>query len=224
MTGGRWPVVLLASAAVALLVAWYAGSQTPAPAPLPPAGAVRLGPDAGEPVDGYLARLPAQLPAAGPPVLALVQLAAERTAAETIATAAGAQPVSVVLRVPLPRVQTALRFEPLEPDVAAATALDNARQRAGQAAATDAARRTGRPRAVADAEARALADPDCRCVLALLVRADRAVLDALLTRPGVRAVHAADPGVTARELALAPLLPEQTVRVDPPPDDGPVPP
>ena len=34
---------------------------------------------------------------------------------------------------------------------------------------------------------------------------------ALATRPGVRAVQAAPPGVTARELALAPLLPEQTL-------------
>jgi hypothetical protein len=42
-------------------------------------------------------------------------------------------------------------------------------------------------------------------------------------RPGVRAVHAAPAGVTARELAIAPLLPEQAERVDPPPDDGPVP-
>jgi hypothetical protein len=37
-------------------------------------------------------------------------------------------------------------------------------------------------------------------------------------------VQAAPPGVAARELALAPLLPEQTLTADPVPDDGPVPP
>jgi hypothetical protein len=36
-------------------------------------------------------------------------------------------------------------------------------------------------------------------------------------------MEAAPPGTTDGELALAPLLPEQTVRADPPPDDGPVP-
>jgi hypothetical protein len=46
---------------------------------------------------------------------------------------------------------------------------------------------------------------------------------ALAARPDVRAVHAAPAGVTARELALSPLLPEQVERADPPPDDGPVP-
>jgi hypothetical protein len=40
----------------------------------------------------------------------------------------------------------------------------------------------------------------------------------------VRAVEAAPPGTTDAELALAPLLPEQNARADPPPDDGPVPP
>jgi hypothetical protein len=42
-------------------------------------------------------------------------------------------------------------------------------------------------------------------------------------RPGVRAVHAAPAGVTARELAIAPLLPDQVERADPLPDDGTVP-
>ena len=61
-------------------------------------------------------------------------------------------------------------------------------------------------------------------MLALVVRADRAALEALAGRPGVRAVHAAPAGVTERELALSPLLPEQIERADPLPDDGPVPP
>jgi len=47
-------------------------------------------------------------------------------------------------------------------------------------------------------------------------------LGAVVGRPAVRAVEAAPPGTAARELALSPLLPEQTVRADPLPDDGPV--
>jgi len=57
-------------------------------------------------------------------------------------------------------------------------------------------------------------------VLAVLVDGDRAGLVAVAARTGVRAAEAAPPDTT--DPALAPLLPEQTVRADPPPDDGPV--
>ncbi|MGH3568451.1 MAG: hypothetical protein ACRDRH_20975, partial [Pseudonocardia sp.] len=87
-----------------------------------------------------------------------------------------------------------------------------------------AARLTGRQAALAAAEAAVLADPACRCVLAVVVRADRAGLDGIAARAGVRAVHAAPAGAIPIELVLAPLLPEQVERADPPPDDGPVPP
>jgi hypothetical protein len=190
----------------------------------PAPGAVRRGPDGGEPVDGYQAPLSDQLPPPGPAVLALVQFGAAATPGEAVAAATGTSLVSAVFRVPVPRVQTALRFEALEPGTAPDAALANARQRAQQAAATDAARLTGRPREVATTEAAVLSAPDCRCVLALLVQADRAGLEAVATRSPVRAVQAAPPGVAARELALAPLLPEQTLTADPVPDDGPVPP
>uniref|UniRef100_UPI003FD88ADB hypothetical protein n=1 Tax=Pseudonocardia nigra TaxID=1921578 RepID=UPI003FD88ADB len=99
----------------------------------------------------------------------------------------------------------------------------SARERAAAAAAGDATRATGRPGDVAAAEAARLGDPGCACVLALLVRSDRAGLEIVAAQPGVRAVHAAPADAGARELALAPLLPEQTERADPPPDDGPVP-
>ncbi|WP_181783622.1 hypothetical protein [Pseudonocardia pini] len=62
----------------------------------------------------------------------------------------------------------------------------------------------------------------CACVVALVVEADRAGLDRLAASPGVRAVEAAPVGVTPAELALSPLLPEQTVAAGPVPDDGPV--
>jgi hypothetical protein len=223
VTGRARTGVLLACAAVVLLVAWYAGAQYPVSAPAPAPGSVRLGPDPGEDVATYLDRLPAELPAPGTAALALVQFGAELPASAAVRAVADTTPVTAVLRVPMPRVQTALRFEPLEQGMPVPAALDAARQRAQQQAAADAQRPAGRAADVASAEERALADPSGPWVLALVVRAEREAMDALAARPGVRAVHAAPAGVTARELALSPLLPEQAERADPPPDDGPVP-
>jgi hypothetical protein len=185
---------------------------------------VRLGPEAGEEVATYLARLPPTLPAEGARAPALVQLDTEVAAPDALAAVAGTTPLTAVFRVPLLRVQTALRFVVLEPGVPVATALDNARVRAEREAAADASHLTDRPGAVAATEASALGRPDCRCVVALVVDGDRPGLDAVARRVPVRAVEAAPPGTTAAELALSPLLPEQTTRADPPPDDGPVPP
>jgi hypothetical protein len=220
VTGRARATVLLACAAVVLLVAWYAGAQVPASAPAPASGSVRLGPEPGEEVSAYLARLPGELPEPGVETLALVQLDAELTPPQALSAVAGTVPVTAVLRVPLPRVQTALRFAPLDPGVAAPTALDVARERAQQEAAADAQRSGGRAADVAAVEARALADPAAPCVLALVVRAERAGLEAVAARPEVRAVHAAPAGTSPRELALAPLLPGQVERADPLPDDG----
>ncbi|WP_433280165.1 hypothetical protein ACQPZA_10830 [Pseudonocardia xinjiangensis] len=224
MTPRQRLAVLGACIVVALLVALYGATQFTPPAPQPSPGSVRLGPEPGDDVSAYLAGLPAELPPPGVETLALVQFGAELTVPDAVAAASGSVIDTAVLRVPLTRVQTALRFEPLDPGVAPETALDTVRRRAQMQADADAARLTGRPHDVAAAEAAALADPGCRCVLALVVRSDRAGLQTLAARPGVRAVEAAPPGTTDRELALAPLLPEQTVRADPPPDDGPVPP
>jgi hypothetical protein len=199
--------VLLACAVVVLLAAWYAGARFPASAPAPAPGSVRLGPDPGEDVAAYLQRLPAELPVPGTAALALVQFAAGLPASAAVQAVADTTPVTAVLRVPMPRVQTALRFEPLEQGMPVAAALDAARERARQQAAADAQRPAGRAAEVAGAEERALADPSGPWVLAVVVRAEREALDA----------------VAARELALSPLLPEQAERADPPPDDGPVP-
>lgn len=215
--------VIVACIVVAALVALYAASRNPVAAPLPPAGSVHLGPDPGQDVASYLAGLPTARPPAGTATLALVELTTERTTADAIALTAGTTPVTAVFRVPIARVQTALHFEVLEPGVPLATGLDTARQRAGSAAGNDAARLTGRPQAIAAAEAAALGSPACACVLALVVDGDGTALAALAARPGVRGVDAAPPGTTSRELALSPLLPEQTDRADPLPDDGSVP-
>jgi len=216
----RAAVVLAACVVVALAVVGYAGVRHSAAAVVT-TGTVRLGPEPGEDVAAYLAGLAATLPPAGARTAALVQLGAEVTTADALTAVAGTTPRTAVFRVALPRVQTALRFVALEDGVPEPAALDNARARAAQAAAADAERLTERAGAVAAVEARALADPRCRCVLAVLVDGDRAGLVAVAARTGVRAVEAAPPDTT--DPALAPLLPEQTVRADPPPDDGPVP-
>jgi hypothetical protein len=224
MTGRQRLAVLAACLVVAALVAWYGATRFAPSSPPPDVGSVRLGPDPGDDVSAYLARLPAQLPPPGVATLALVQVDAGLTTPDAVTAAAGTEIVEAVMRVPLTRVQTALRFEPLDPGVPVNVAMNTARERAQMQAAADASRLTGRPRDVAAAEAAALAGPGCHCVLALVVRSDRAGLQTLSARPGVRAVEAAPPDATLRELALAPLLPEQTQRADPPPDDGPVPP
>lgn len=215
-------LALLACAAVALATAWYAGARFAPSAPPPPAGSVRLGPEPGADVAAYLASLPGTLPPPGATAPALVQFGTELTAADALAAVAGTSPRTAVFHVPLPRVQTALRFEALEPRVAPAAALGAARERARRAAEAD-ARLPGRPGAVAAAEAAALAGQRCACVLALVVEGGRDALAAVADRPRVRAVHAAPPGTQPVELALAPLLPGQIDRVTPPPDDGPVP-
>jgi hypothetical protein len=214
-TRGRL-ALLAACGVVAALVALYAAVRSPASTSGPPAGSVRLGPESGEAVAAYLTRAAATLPQPGNTALALVQYADEQTVADAQAPGTVTE---AVFRVDLPRVQTALRFAALEPGVP--TALDTARQRAASAASADAGRLTGRAQAVAAAEAAALNRPDCPCLVAMVVAADGTEL----RRPvaGVRVVEAAPPGVTLRELALSPLLPEQADRADPLPDDGPVP-
>jgi hypothetical protein len=217
--------VLAACLVLAAVGVWFAGTDVAPSRPDPPAGSVRLGPDPGQPVADYLAQLPGRLPVPGAVAPALVQL----TAAVDPATAAalvrpGTTAGIAVLQVQLPRVQTALRFQPVDPSLPVVTALQTVREQARRAADGDVVRLTGRPHDVAAAEAAALADPGCRCVLALVVHGDLAALQALAATPGVRAVDAAPAGVTDRELALSPLLPGQRERADPVPDDGPVPP
>lgn len=214
--------VLAACALVVLLTAWYAGSRFAPSEPGPSPGTVRLGPESGEDVAAYLARTAADLPPPGESAYALVQFADELGVDTALSAVDGTTPAAVAFRVPLERVQTALRFEDLGGPGPAA--LGTARERAAGAAESDAGRLTGRPATVAATEARALADPAGACVVALLVRGDRAALDAVAARPPVRAVHAAPPDAVPVELALSPLLPDQTTTADPLPDDAPVPP
>ncbi|WP_308819815.1 hypothetical protein [Pseudonocardia alni] len=229
--------IAAAMAVVFLGAVWAAGSG-PSAGPPAATGSVRLGPDPGQDVAGYLAGLPATLPAPGVSVPALVQFTRPLTPSDAAAGGSGTTTTTAVFRVPFDRVQTALWFEPVTGTGDPAAALGVARERAAYAAEADADRATRdgggaatpearaaltRRAAVAAAERRALADPGCACVVALVVTADRAGLEALAARPGVRGVQAAPAGTSAPELALSPLLPGQTTTASPPPDDGPVP-
>jgi hypothetical protein len=169
-TGGRtahrplWPA-LLCVLLVLLAVAWVAGRQSLFGAPDQPASldAVRLGPDPGAPVAAYLAGLPARWPAPGAPAVpALVQFGTELDGASVARLLAGVTPATAVIRVPLPRVQTALRFEALppvdlaDPVLSAQRRLALAQQAAARDASAEAGRLTGRAASVARYEAAVL--------------------------------------------------------------------
>jgi hypothetical protein len=169
-TGGRtahrplWPA-LLCVLLVLLAVAWVAGRQSLFGAPDQPASldAVRLGPDPGAPVAAYLAGLPARWPAPGAPAVpALVQFGTELDGASVARLLAGVTPATAVIRVPLPRVQTALRFEALppvdlaDPVLGAQRQLALAQQTAARDASAEAGRLTGRAASVARYEAAVL--------------------------------------------------------------------
>jgi hypothetical protein len=217
---------------VALVTAWVAGSEGGGG---PGAGggiagstdAVRLGPESGESVDGYLARVAAVRPGEGARRLALVAFGTSRDVGAAAATLAGvdARADQAVFRVPLPRVQTAVRRVPLDgrggvdPVAALRLAEAQAANRAGETARTT----DGRARAIAAAESPRLA-AGCACVVALVVDIDPVAVPVLAARPGVRAVQVAPDGARADALAVVPLLPEQVGTVGPVPDDGPVPP
>jgi hypothetical protein len=214
----RW-VVLAVLVVVFGLTIWAAGQRGE---PLP-AGTERLGPGAGEQVADYLRRAERSLPAGNSqPVWALVQLDSYLTPAPAAELARGVRLSRAIIRVPLPRIQTALISRDL-PGQRPVAELIEALRSAAQDRAAVTSRQHGRPAVLAAAEAAQLRT-GCACVVALLVFGDSDALRVVATRPGVRAVHAALPDTPIQDLAISPLLPEQRERAGPVPDDGPVPP
>ena len=217
-----WPAVVAACCAGRRLV--DAGSRHGTPSSATPAagGSVRLGPEPGEDVAAYLARLPATLPPDGARAPALVQLGAEATAPDALAAVDGTTPRDG--GVPRAAAAGADRAAVRRAGArrAAATALDNARVRAQRAAAAErrhcgSARRGG-------GGGGAGAGPRRVSVRARAGRRRRPGRARRGRGAGGGAGGGGGPaGHDRGELALAPLLPEQTVRADPPPDDGPVP-
>ena len=229
----RWPtaaVVLAVVLVVALVTAWAAGSASPGPGDDVPGipgstDATRLGPTPGETVAGYLARARVVPPGPPGPRPALVELTGglDVGGAAALAGVPGVTARAAVFRVPLPRVQTALRQVTLDGSVDPATALRLAEAQAANRAGEQARTSTGRAAAVATTESARLS-AGCACVVALVVELDPSLVPALTSRPDVRAVEVAPGGARIGALAVSPLLPEQVETVGPVPDDGPVPP
>lgn len=217
----RWVVLAVLVAALGVTVVVAGGPGEPSLV----TGVQRLGPEAGEPVADYLRRAGASLPAAeSRSIWALVQLEGYLKPGRAAELVQGVRLSRVVLRVPLPRVQTALITRDL-PGQRPVAELTEALRSAAQDRTAVAAREVpgSRPAAVAAAEATRLR-AGCACVLALLVFGDGEALHAVAARPGVRAVHAALPDTPIQDVAISPLLPEQVDAAGPVPDDGPVPP
>jgi hypothetical protein len=226
--------VLAVVLVVALVTVWAAGSSSAPGEGSGSTDATRLGPVAGETVAGYLERTRTVPPGPPGPRPALVAFASEQDVAGAAAALAGSGVTAreAVFRVPLPRVQTALRRVSLDDTgtVDPAAALRLAETQAANRAGEQARAAQGRPAAVAATESARLAD-GCACVVALVVEADPAALAPLRGRPGVRAVEVTPAGARVGALAVSPLLPDQTddgrdppETVGPVPDDGPVPP
>ncbi|HET9117941.1 MAG TPA: hypothetical protein VFN75_07690 [Pseudonocardiaceae bacterium] len=214
----RW-VVLTVLVVVLGLTVWAAGQRGE---PLT-AGSERLGPGAGERVADYLQQAERSLPPGNSgPVWALVQLDTYLTASPAAELAQGVRLSKVIIRVPFPRIQTALISRDL-PGQRPAAELTEAFRSAAQDRAAVASRLHGRRAALAAAEAAQLRT-GCACVVALLVFGNGDALRVVAARPGVRAVHAALPDTSIQDLAISPLLPEQLESAEPVPDDGPVPP
>ncbi len=213
----RW-VVLAVLVVVFGLTIWAAGQRDEVPV----IGVQRLGPEPSEPVAAYLRRAAASLTVGSSPHWALVQLEGYLTPAPATELTRGVRLSKVIIRVPLPRIQTALITRDL-PGQRPVAELTEALRSAAQDRAAVASQQRGRAAALAAAEAAQLRT-GCACVVALLVFGDGDALRVVAARPGVRAVHAALPDTLIQDLAISPLLPEQVEKAGAVPDDGPVPP
>ncbi|MGH3692432.1 MAG: hypothetical protein ACRDRX_00225 [Pseudonocardiaceae bacterium] len=196
---------------------WAAGQR----GEVPVTGVQRLGPEAGEPVADYLGRARVSWPAGNSAQWALVQLDSYLAPAAAAEVAHDVRLSRVIIRVPLPRIQTALITRDL-PGQRPVAELTQALRSAAADRAAVASQQRGRAAAVAAAEGAQLR-AGCACVVALLVFGDGDALRTVAARPGVRAVHAALPDTLVPDLAISPLLPEQLDLAGPVPDDGPVP-
>ncbi|RZK94095.1 MAG: hypothetical protein EOP30_08925 [Rhodococcus sp. (in: high G+C Gram-positive bacteria)] len=179
-----------------------------------------LGPDNGELVADYLARANRSLDAADGrrEHWALVSFTRPVTTDAVRDLASGMRVSQVLFRVPLDRVQT-----PLVPVSVAAG--DAALARANVLAAGRIQAMTGETDRQAQIAAVSSAElaRNCACVIGVVVRGDHDALTALQSAPDVRAVEALGVDAVFGRFAVRPLLPEQTLTVEPGPDDGVVP-
>lgn len=213
------------AAAALLLCGLLLGLRTEAD-PLPPPGA-SLGPESGQLVATYLRTAAADLADATgeAPRWALLTPTEALTPAAAATLAEGTRTSRVLLRVPVPRVQTplvAVEVADQHGPTALGAEVAGAQARAGSTLTRAAATETGRGARV-DAVAGARLRAGCACVVGVLLRGSPAALRAVAARAQVRAVQPAPAGAAYGRLAVSPLLPQQTRTVSPGPDDGAVP-
>lgn len=209
-------------------------SPTVVPSAAPPALVATLGPAPGDAVSTYLTRAAYDLRhfgdiAAGRPTYAVVDLRRYETAAQAMTTFNGTTVVRAYVRVPS-RLPTQVRSVPVNgirdlpvgmsqvAQVAAATAKSYAALLATfhpKSAADRLTRRSYRQqRRAALFEAPRLGHPaTCRCVFAVVVRADITRLAALTQLSDVRVVDPASPVIPIAGLTVRPLVPEATTVV-----------
>lgn len=241
----RWRMRPLTAVALALVLAvvvttlFRLGEPDPRPGTRP---YDRVGVTDGSLVSEYIAASQLELdrlllgPDASQPVYALVSFTQYQDAAGVAALAATAGPlldtVVALARAPIPRRQTEvvrLGADRLPDDIYAAMPEVSKRKTvaAGRSRERAAAQPTPSSRAdleslaeVEEAEAAAFANPRCRCVFALVVRGAPAVLKRLAAAKGVRVIDPAPEVTSPATTTFVGLLPEQTGRVQPPPDDA----
>ncbi|MEV6773163.1 hypothetical protein AB0N05_31475 [Nocardia sp. NPDC051030] len=179
----------------------------------------RLGPENSEVVADYLTRAQNSLqPNDSTPRWSLISFT-EAITPDRIPTYTGGLRISDVLyHVALDRVSTPIIDIPLPAGDAAA--LASVKTAAAQAESTPTFDdRSTRTKNVVATRLRA----NCACVVGIVVQGPLPDLRTLATHPGVRAVEALPADASAGVFALAPLLPEHRITVDPSPNDGPVP-
>jgi hypothetical protein len=210
-------VALVCVAALAVLAVW-SGNRPQAPIDETVGDVARVGVVGGDAVSRYVARSGDELTTlAGEsvdPVWALVGLDDYADPAALEWLFADYTVARVIVRVPLPDVQTqmvTLVVDTLQRDVPAGMRRIAAEKQKLAAGAP------GLSGALEQREADAYSDL-CACAYAAVVRGAPARLRALADRPGIRVVDPA-PEVTRLDRAVfVPLLPEQTTVVGPPPD------
>lgn len=222
-----------------VLAATFARMQPGGDDPTPSARSVtRVGPVQGTLINGYVATARqelAELAGAGTrPVFALVSLAGYGTPAQAGSLSAGYAVARVFFRVPLQGVQTALRsadVTELRGGVeagmrsAAAQAEREAKELDAQAArltGSSATERQLRAFYVDSARLSRLQGSQyrslCACVYALVLKATPQELTTLAARTGVRVVDPVPEIPSLGNAVFLPLLPEQSVTVQPPVD------
>jgi len=200
----------------------------------------KVGPIEGTPIPGYITATQRELAgltkAGTKPVYALVSLAGYGTPAQVAKVSDGYTVSKAYFRVPLIGVQTEIQSAEvvsLRKDLEASMRSAAARaERDAKAAEAQAARLTGS--SVKEEQLRAFYVEStwlsrvqagqyrslCACVYAFVVKATPQDLTSLARRTGIRAIDAA-PEISALDRAVfLPLLPEQTVTVQPPRDSG----